>query len=258
MPATILFSDIVGFTTLSEKADPEELVRHLNEYLSAMTNLVFQNGGTLDKFIGDAIMAIFGAPMTRPNDAENSVQAALLMIQALEGFNQSQTEKGKVNFGIGVGINTGEAIVGNIGSEQKIDYTVIGDTVNLASRLEGLTKKYHSRIIVSEFTKDDITEGKFYFRELDNVRVKGKIKPVKIYEPFDLAAAKPLIPFYEEHAKYLNDYVIGNFQSAKAGFEKLIASRPEDYLSFIYKERCEYLLLNNPKDWDGVETWTEK
>ncbi len=180
------------------------------------------------------------------------------MIRSLDDFNKIQTEKGKVNFKIGVGINTGEAIVGNIGSEQKIDYTVIGDPVNLASRLEGLTKKYHSRIIISEFTKNEVGQDKFYFRELDNVRVKGKNEPVKIYEPFSIEEASPLFSYYQDFQKALELYYSGNFQESVIIFNKLIEKKHDDYLGFLYRERCEYLMLNPPEKWDGVETWTEK
>lgn len=255
---SVLFSDIRNFTSISEGLTPEELVLSLNTYFNKMGMEISKMNGIIDKFIGDAIMAIFGAPMTRPNDAENSVTAALLMLAALDDFNAGQTEKNRVNFGIGIGINTGEAIVGNIGSEQKIDYTVIGDTVNLASRLESLTKKYHARIIVSEFTKGEISPDKFYYRELDNVRVKGKSKPVKIYEPFYQSAVTELKPYFEEYHRALEAYYKGEFQTAKAGFERLISQRPDDYLCFLYKERCEYLILNPPQNWEGVETWTEK
>ncbi len=255
---SVLFSDIRSFTTISESMTPEELVLSLNAYFNKMGTEISKFSGIIDKFIGDAIMAIFGAPMVKPNDAENSVFAALYMVEALKDFNKLQEEKGKVNFKIGVGINTGDAIVGNIGSEQKIDYTVIGDTVNLASRLEGLTKKYHARIIISEFTKKDIKEGKFFYRELDNVRVKGKNEPVKIFEPFSIEEAEPLKQYYTDFNQALYLYYDGRFKEAKAIFDKMIERKHDDYLGFLYKERCEFLILNPPEKWDGVETWTEK
>ena len=257
---TVLFSDIRDFTTISEGMTPEDLVLSLNSYFNYMGEVISKNNGIIDKFIGDAIMAIFGAPVVRDNDAESSIKAALLMLKAVVEFNNEQEKKGKVPFRIGIGINTGEAIVGNIGSEKKVDYTVIGDTVNLASRLEGLSKKYHAKIIISEFTKDTLPENKFFYRELDNVRVKGKLKPVKIFEPFDHAEVKDSLEYFDSYHRGLYLYYDGNFKQAIQIFEGLIRSRKEDYLCFLYKERCEYLILNPPEagKWDGVETWLEK
>ena len=255
---TVLFSDIRSFTTISESLSPEDLVLSLNSYFNKMVTVIVNNNGTIDKFIGDAIMAIFGAPLVRENDAEMSVYAALLMKGALAEFNEEQKARGKTTFNIGVGLNTGDAIVGNIGSEQKIDYTVIGDTVNLASRLEGLTKKYHAFIVISEFTKNDIPAGKYYYRQLDNVRVKGKNEPVKIYQPFFLAEVKDEMEYFKEFDRALALYTKGDFSEALKRFEGFTKSKPDDYLAYIYKERCEYLLMNPPDHWDGVETWTEK
>lgn len=255
---TVLFSDIRGFTTISEGMKPEELVLSLNAYFTEMVSEIMDNKGTVDKFIGDAIMAVFGAPMVKPDDTENAIIAALGMTDALDRFNKYQREQGKVEFKIGVGLNTGDAIVGNIGSEQKIEYTVIGDTVNLASRLEGLTKKYHAPICISEFTKDSISEEKFFCRELDNVRVKGKKKPVKIFEPMYFDAAKENIEFYNEYHKALYLYYEGDFAKSKGMFNKLLQIKENDYLCTLYKGRCEYLELNPPAEWDGVETWTTK
>lgn len=255
---TILFSDIRSFTTISESLKAEELVLSLNNYFSRMGDVISRNKGEIDKFIGDAIMAIFGAPVAHENDAELSVLAAIGMVDALVEFNNDQDSKGKVNFQIGVGINTGDAIVGNIGSEKKVNYTVIGDTVNLASRLEGLTKKYHARVIISQFTKEAIRGQLFYYRELDNVRVKGKNEPVKIYEPFLLDAAKPMLDYYQEFHSTLELYYQGHFREALKRLERHISTHKEDYLSYLYKERCEYLIANPPEKWDGVETWSEK
>jgi class 3 adenylate cyclase len=255
---SILFSDIRGFTTISESMQPEELVLSLNAYFNEMVSIIMANHGVIDKFIGDAIMADFGVPMTRAEDAENAVMSALLMIEALARFNKGQDEKGKVNFNIGVGINTGDAIVGNIGSEQKIEYTVIGDTVNLASRLEGLTKKYHSPIVISQFTRDTIKSSKFYYRELDNVRVKGKNEPVKIYLPMYYDEGVKNKDYYDEYHKNLNLYYKGDFKKAVVGFKKLKEQKPQDEICDLYIERCEYLIANPPDEWDGVETWTTK
>ncbi|NPV01138.1 MAG: HAMP domain-containing protein [Brevinematales bacterium] len=255
---SVFFSDIRGFTTISESLKPEELVLSLNSYFDKMVRIIISRHGTVDKFIGDAIMAIFGAPLVRPDDAESAVYSAIQNTDALEEFNKGQRATGKIEFHIGVGINTGDVIVGNIGSEQKIDYTVIGDTVNLASRLEGLTKMYHVPIVISEFTKDEIPAGKFYFRELDTVRVKGKNKPVKIYCPYMPEAANPKMEYYKKFHETLNLYYDGKFSDAKTNFVRLSQERPEDEICQLYIERCEYLIKNPPKEWEGVETMHTK
>ena len=255
---SVFFSDIRGFTTISESLKPEELVLSLNSYFDKMVRIIISHHGTVDKFIGDAIMAIFGAPLVRPDDAESAVYSAIQNTDALEEFNQGQRATGKIEFHIGVGINTGDVIVGNIGSEQKIDYTVIGDTVNLASRLEGLTKMYHVPIVISEFTKDEIPAGKFYFRELDTVRVKGKNKPVKIYCPYMPETANPKMEYLKKFNETLNMYYNGNFADAKTNFDRLFQERPEDEICQLYIERCEYLIKNPPKEWEGVETMHTK
>src|SRR5207253_11477521 len=175
MPATILFSDIVGFTTLSEKADPEELVRQLNEYLSAMTNVVFQNSGTLDKFIGDAIMAVCGNVRSqgKAKDAKAAAHAALGMRRELARLNSAWQAEGRMPLGMGIGINQGDILAGNIGSQDRADLTVIGDAVNLASRLEGLTRIYGVDILVGP-TAADLIRDEFHLRSVARAQVKGK------------------------------------------------------------------------------------
>ncbi len=179
---TVLFSDIRGFTSFSEKHQPEEVVSQLNEYLGAMTNVIFEHEGTLDKFVGDAIMALWGAPVGQPDHAESAVKCALAMIKRLKELQQKWTAEGKYVIDIGIGINTGEMVVGNMGAEgKKMDYTVIGDNVNLGARLESLTRQYNNHIIISEYTYakvKDIVEAK----ELASVTVKGKQLPVVIYD----------------------------------------------------------------------------
>lgn len=187
---TVLFSDVRGFTSLSEKHSPEEVVSILNEYLSEMTDIIFKWEGTLDKFIGDAILAFWGAPMKQENHAELAVKCALNMVKRLEELQQKWRSEGKPLLDCGIGINTGEVLVGNIGAEgKKMDYTVIGDHVNLGSRVEGLTRKYNVHILITEFTmnkiKELITTGKLWRTEitgLEKVVVKGKEQPVSIYE----------------------------------------------------------------------------
>jgi class 3 adenylate cyclase/CHASE2 domain-containing sensor protein len=179
---TVLFSDIRGFTTLSEKLTPQELVSHLNEYLSAMTDLIFKYEGTLDKYVGDEIMAFWNAPVEQENHAELACRTALEMMEVLHGLNAQWPEQKKLN--IGIGLNTGVMTVGNMGSKNRMDYTLMGDNVNLGARLEGTNKIYGTNIIISEFTYAQVKE-RFVCRELDNIRVKGKQQPVKIYEVMD-------------------------------------------------------------------------
>ena len=179
---TVLFSDIRGFTTLSEKLTPQELVSHLNEYLSAMTEIIFKYEGTLDKYVGDEIMAFWNAPVDQPNHAELACLTALDMMEKLRELNASWPEEKRLN--IGIGLNTGIMTVGNMGSKNRMDYTLMGDNVNLGARLEGTNKIYGTNIIISEFTYEKIKD-RFLCRELDNIRVKGKLKPVKIYEVLD-------------------------------------------------------------------------
>ena len=179
---TVLFSDIRGFTSFSEKHEPEEVVSILNEYLSAMTNIVFDYEGTLDKFVGDAVMALWGAPVGQPNHAERSVRCAITMIKKLEELQKKWTAEGKTALDIGIGINTGDMVVGNMGAEgKKMDYTVIGDNVNLAARVEGLTRQYNNHIIITEFTYNRV-EDIVNVNELGSVTVKGKQHPVVIYD----------------------------------------------------------------------------
>ena len=182
---TVLFSDIRSFTTISEKMTPEELVEHLNEYLQAMTELVFKYDGTLDKYVGDEIMAFWGAPIPQENHALLACKCAVEMIQVLEQLNKRWIQMNKPALHIGIGINTGEMVVGNMGSASRMDYTLMGDNVNLGARLEGTNKQYGTNIIISEFTYEQVKDY-IIARELDLVRVKGKQLPVKIYELIDI------------------------------------------------------------------------
>ena len=178
---TVLFSDIRSFTTFSESTKAEEVFSHLNEYLTVMTDVVFKYGGTLDKYVGDEIMTVFGAPVPTPDHARDACHTALEMMSELRKLQEKWKKEGKQIFDIGIGINTGEMIVGNVGSERRMDYTVIGDAVNLGARLEGVNKEYGTNIIISEFTFEKIKD-KFKTRFLGEIKVKGKEKAVKIYE----------------------------------------------------------------------------
>jgi adenylate cyclase len=179
---SVLFSDIRGFTSFSEKHQPEEVVTQLNEYLGAMTNIVFEYDGTLDKFVGDAVMAFWGAPLDQADHAERACRCALAMIGNLQELQKKWESEGKYVIDIGIGINTGDMIVGNMGAEgKKMDFTVIGDNVNLGARLEGLTRKYNNHIIISEFTYSKVKDI-VKVNELGSVTVKGKEQPVVIYD----------------------------------------------------------------------------
>ncbi len=186
---SVLFSDLRGFTSITEKGDPEDLVKQLNEYFSRMVDVVFRNGGTIDKFVGDMVMALFGAPLDDPAHADSAVTTAVEMVQELTELNRRWAAEGRVQLDIGIGVNSGGMIAGNIGSSAIMAYTVIGDNVNLASRLESLNKEYRTRIIISEATRSRL--GKSYdMRPLGDVVVKGKTRPVEIFE---VISASPLI-----------------------------------------------------------------
>ena len=256
---TVLFSDIRGFTTISEKMTPEELVALLNEYLTTMTNQVFHYDGLLDKYMGDAIMAVFGAPLDQPDHALRACRTSLAMMKELHKLQEKWKAEGRPAFDIGVGLNSGDMVVGNMGSEMRFDYTVMGDMVNLGSRLEGINKEYGTNIIISEFTYEKVKDA-MCCRELDGVRVKGKLKPVNIYELLgekkDEAAFKDLL---EGFARGLALYREAKWDEAIAAFEGVLASRPNDYPSKMYIERCKNLKENPPAEpWDGVFVMTKK
>jgi adenylate cyclase len=178
---SVLFSDIRGFTTVTERGDPEELVGQLNEYFTRMVEIVFRHKGTVDKFVGDMVMALFGAPLDDPDHAEHALQAAIDMVKELRELNRAWAARGMTQLDIGVGVNSGDMIAGNIGSSAIMSYTVIGDNVNLGSRLESLNKEYKTRIIISDATRVRL-KGQYEARALGDVVVKGKSKPVAIFE----------------------------------------------------------------------------
>lgn len=182
---SVLFSDIRGFTSMSEKLTPEEVVTLLNEYLSEMTDAIFTYGGTLDKFIGDAVMAIFGTPKFQKDHAIRAVKTGFLMLNKLTMLNEKWEKQGKQKFKIGIGINTGIAVAGNMGSLKRLEYTVIGDTVNLASRLEALNKELDTQFLISEYTYEQV-KNFVKVRRFDNVAIKGKQEKLIVYEVVEL------------------------------------------------------------------------
>jgi class 3 adenylate cyclase/HAMP domain-containing protein len=257
----ILFSDIRGFTTISEAMAPDELVNSLNRYFSGQVDIIMNRNGIVDKYIGDAIMAFWGAPVKHDDDAPQAVLSALDMIDALEGFNLRQKELGKPEFKIGIGINYGVVTVGNIGSERKMDYTVIGDSVNLASRMEGLTKTYHQELLISETLYVALQKqvpGKFPIRLLDTVAVKGKTRGVKIY-----TVKRSLSPEEQKawviHNKGMECYYHRLFKEAAERFQAVLTLLPGDFNAQNILTRClAYAADPPPPGWDGVEVMKTK
>jgi len=258
---TVMFSDIRGFTTISEKLDAQELAVFLNQYLSYMTKLVFDRRGTLDKYIGDAVMAFWGAPIEDEDHAVLACQTALAMMVRMRQLQQEWKATGKPLLDIGIGLNTGVASVGNMGSSLRYGYTALGDSVNLSSRLEGLNKDYGTHILVNETTYAAARNAGLVFRELDLIRVKGKSQPVVIYELLCDAAA--LTPELEERIAMFQKgrelYQLRRWSEAQSAFQVLLDGWPEDGPARAFWKRCqEYLFDEPPAGWDGVFTMTHK
>ncbi|MGH9492754.1 MAG: CHASE2 domain-containing protein [Terriglobales bacterium] len=250
---TIMFADIRGFTSLSEGLTPDELVTLLNEYLGEMTEILFRRWGTLDKYIGDAIMAFWGSPFPQEDHAQRACSAALDMCARLEELNLRWREEGRPTLAIGVGLNTGPVNVGNMGSDRRLAWTVMGDNVNLASRLEGLTKEYGVRVVVSESTWQQLA-AHFVGRDLDRIRVKGKQQPVGVYELLDFRENaeqhRELLAGFEEA---MRAYRQREWQEAVNRFETLLRRSPQDGPSQLLLRRSREFLAEAPAaDWDGV------
>ena len=265
-PVTVLFSDLVGFTSLSEKADPAALVKQLNEYLSGMVGHVFGNGGTLDKFIGDAVMAVWGnvRSMGVDQDAKSAVRTALGMRQELKKLNEGWKADGRAELGFGVGINHGEAIIGNIGSyepHERLDPTVIGDSVNLASRLEALTRTYGVDILIgptaAELVKDD-----YHLRSVARVQVKGKTEPVDVFTLIGARADNvdpQLLKWLETYEEGITKFRERDFTPAKILFSQFLEFYPDDFLAKMYLERAlEYEQEPPDEAWNAVEVFKKK
>jgi adenylate cyclase len=256
---TIFFCDIRGFTTLSETLEPEALAAILHDFLNPMSRIVVKHGGTIDKFMGDAIMALFGAPLQYPDHARRACDTALDMLDTLRAMDQEWVGQGRPSIKIGVGINSGMVAVGNMGSDTLFDYTAIGDNVNLASRLEGLNKYYGSEIIISEFTVAALNQ-EFVLRELDLVRVKGKKQPVAIFELLDQAPADPdLARFLELYHQGLKLFRQRQWEESHAAFFSASEVRPQDhhcqrYLSLIAQYRVE----PPGPEWQGLSVMKDK
>jgi adenylate cyclase len=255
-----LFSDVRGFTTYCEKHPEEVVVQRLNEYLTEMVEIVFRNQGTLDKFIGDAVMALFGAPYQYIEHAEKACVTACEMIASLRSIQKRWSAKAEDYFQIGIGINTGTVIVGNMGSQQKFEYTVIGDEVNLASRLEGANKQYWTSIIISESTYMQV-KRQARVRELDLVKVKGKKKPARIFE----LCSMEKLPAIEEdlligvYHQGLACYKKREWYNALKEFKRVLRYFPSDGPSRVYINRCLDFIVNPPPvNWDGVYEFKTK
>ncbi|HXO00346.1 MAG TPA: adenylate/guanylate cyclase domain-containing protein [Candidatus Acidoferrales bacterium] len=257
---TVLFSDVRGFTTISEALDAQDLARLLNGYLTEMTRIIFRHQGTLDKYIGDAVMAIWGAPFTEPKHGERCCQAALSMLSRLVDLQEKWRADGFPAMEIGIGINTGIASVGNMGSSLRYGYTAMGDTVNLASRLEGLNKEYGTSILISESTRADVTNERIMIREIDFIRVKGKNQPVTIFEILsEQAAANDGKELIELFGRGREAYKARDWSAAKAAFEEVLNKWPKDGPSRVFIGRCdEYLAAGPGADWDGVYVMMHK
>ncbi|MDD2724379.1 MAG: adenylate/guanylate cyclase domain-containing protein [Methylovulum sp.] len=256
---TVFFSDVRGFTTISETQEPQALCEIINAIFTPATHLIHEANGTIDKYIGDAIMAFWGAPMHNPHHASGAVQSALAIVDMLATLQSEFTNKGWPVIDMGIGINTGTMNVGNMGSQFRMAYTVMGDAVNLGSRLEELTKQYGVKIIVSESTR--LAAPGFVYRELDRVRVKGKQYPITIYEPIGkkadiLPEQYQTIGLLESALRY---YRQQQWTLAIAIFTELSMQHPNDKLYTIYLERIGLYQSSPPEtDWDGVFTYTSK
>jgi adenylate cyclase len=256
---TVLFSDIRGFTTLSERMVPEKLAAFIKEYLSPMTQIVFDEKGTLDKYIGDAVMAFWNAPLDQNDHALRACRAAWQMLVKLEELKAKWRADNYPEFDIGVGINTGPMIVGNMGSDVRVDYTVMGDAVNLASRLEGTNKEYETKIILSEGTFNQV-KGEVICRRLGAVRVKGKRKPVKIFELKGIGKAEgALAAAIETFDLALEAYTEQRWDDAEKAFTAVLEHWPDDPPARRYLEEIATLKVRPPgAGWDGVYTATSK
>lgn len=257
---TVLFSDIRGFTTFTEKHSSHDVVRKLNEYLTSMVDVIFKNAGTLDKFVGDEIMAIYGAPHHFKNHAEMACLTALEMIDRLRAMQKKWSENKEAYFQIGIGINTGKVIVGNLGSSQLFDYTAIGDDVNLGARLEGANKQYGTSIILSEFTYKNVKKIAIV-RELDLVKVKGKNKPVRIFELRGMTALPQIEQdlIIDVYTQGLNYYKERKWYQALNEFKRILRYFPTDGPTRVYIKRCLDFIENPPpENWDGIYEFTTK
>ena len=261
VPATVLFSDIRGFTTLTEALGAQGTVALLNEYFEEMVECITREGGMLDKFIGDAIMAAFGIPAAHDDDEDRAMRAAISMIRDLNIWNKTRLSDGKLPVNIGIGLNTDTVVSGNIGSKKRMDYTIIGDGVNLAARLESACKAYYAKILISEFTQAKL-KGTYRLREIDLVVVKGKTQPVSIYEVLDFhddLTFPNMMDTLGHFKEGLQFYRGGDFSKSTLAFERAVSAHPNDKLSQMYIGRNAHLMAHPPaEDWSGIWVMEDK
>jgi adenylate cyclase len=258
--ATLLFSDIRGFTTITESLGAQGTVSLLNEYFDIMVEAISEQGGMVDKFIGDAIMAGFGIPIAHDDDEDRGVRAGINMIKRLWEWNEQREKEGKMPVDMGLGLNTDKVVSGNIGSSKRMDYTMIGDGVNLAARLESACKTYSARILISDYTFKKL-KGTYQIRYIDDVVVKGKTEPVGVREVLDYHTPKTF-PNLMDTVNHFNEgrvsFKAGNWDKSIKSFKECLKANQEDKLSNTYIERCNIMKKENPKDWDGVWVMTSK
>ena len=249
---TILFTDLAGFSTFSERLSPEELTALLNDYLTEMTDIILAEGGTLDKYEGDAIIAFWNAPLQQDDHAVRACRAVLRCQRRLAELRDIYRERTGAELRMRVGLNTGEVVVGNMGSSQRFNYTILGDAANLAARLEGANKAFGTETMVSQSTWDQVSD-RFSGRQLADLRVVGRKSAVGVYELTGLAedATPSHWPTFDEGLKW---FWAGDFKAALAKFESL----PDDPAACHYVERCRQLIMEPPSDWDGVWELTSK
>jgi adenylate cyclase len=258
---SVLFTDIAGFTTVSERLSPEELIGLLNEYLTNLTRVILENDGIIDKYEGDLIMAEFGMPVWYEDHAERCCRASLRMQKRLVELRDKWKSEGKDELYSRVGVNTGDMAFGNMGSEEVFDYTVMGDTVNLASRFEGANKTYGSTIMIGKETYLDVKD-KFVTRPLDSIQVKGKLKGVEVFEllaedPSELSPGK--LEAIRLYTIGLEHYRSRRFDEGAENFRQALENDPSDNPSKVFLERCRQYIETPPDDdWAGVWTLTEK
>jgi adenylate cyclase len=258
--ATVLFSDVRSFTTITEQLGAQGTVKLLNEYFTIMVDCLSDEGGMLDKFIGDAMMAGFGVPVPGEDDADRAVRCSIKMLQELKAWNAKRAKRDQPPVEIGIGLNTDTVVSGNIGSQKRMDFTMIGDGVNLAARLESACKQYAAKLLISEFTYRKL-KGVYRMREVDRVIVKGKTAPVGVYEVLDFYDSDEFPEVMEVLGHFksgVESYRKGDWQKAIGAFREAERINPNDRLSRIYVERCEHLVANPPDDWQGVWVMTSK
>ncbi len=256
--ATLLFSDLRSFTNITEALGAQGTVKLLNEYFEIMVECISEQGGMLDKFIGDAIMAAFGLPISHEDDEDRGVKAGINMISRLWEWNNQREKDGKPPLDMGLGLNTDKIVAGNIGSQKRMDYTMIGDGVNLAARLESACKQYNARILISDYTYKKL-KGTYRIRYIDDVVVKGKSEPVGVHEVLDYhndSTFPNLMDVVNHFNEGRRNYKVGNFSQAISSFNECLKSNSDDNLSQTYIDRCNFLIKEKPKNWDGI--WVMK